>query len=431
MDGGASDLELLLASVRHEIKSLKSDPRLKKLERGNRGRDLRQHVLDLIAAAEHQLEADPSDDPPPNIQESFDRVLRFLVLNLRSAHAAMPWLAATRSPQINLGTLYLAEECAEILVGKNVDLVIVPDPEYMYSAESWPYQKAVEWVAGFSAKTANRPVVLRYPLSDDNRLLVHAIFAHELSHPAVQEHELVDAALHHIENDSRFEEELVATVEKVFPNVPRSMRARTLRQWLPRWVEETLCDHLAADLTGPAFLCAFAGFVMPISYDAPSPSHPPNTVRAKLLLEQLRARGWAEYLELRMPQLTSWLDEVAADAEGPLAPAYSFLRDQLLQYAEVFRETSRRRVGGRQLTPTEAVPEANQAQELLDELILPVGETPCLMPRSILLGGWQHAIARYGDSPNGLVRGLADPQLQDLVGKAIELSVVVSCWEGK
>jgi hypothetical protein len=429
VDGGPSDAELLLASVHQEISALKGDRRLREPGDGNRGRALYQHVLDLIGAAEHQLKKDPTEDAPGEIQESFDRLLRSLLQTLRSAHAAMPWLAGTRNPQINLGTLYFAEECAEILVGKSVDLVVVPDPEYMYSAQSWPFRRVVNKVSGFLPQATNRPVILRYPLSDDNRLLLHSIFSHELGHPAVQEFGLVAEALEKMEADGQFEAELEKTAGEVFPAVSSSTRAKTLRQWLRSWAEEAICDHLAIGVAGPAYLWAFAGFVMPLSYDSPSPSHPPNTVRVNLMLEQLTAHEWDPYLQERAGGLLRWLEDVGANAKSDMEPPFDFLRDQLLRHGALCREIAKKVIGHNRLAPAVTVREADSAEKLLDDLILPVGEDPVLEPRGILLGGWQRALAAHGGTASGIVSSLADRQLQDLVGKAIELSVVASCWE--
>ena len=72
--------------------------------------------------------------------------------------------------------------------------------------------------------------------------------------------------------------------------------------------------------------------------------------------------------------------------------------------------------------------EADEAAHLIQHLILPVGLDEPLKPRSILLGGWQEAFRRHGDTPEGIVAALSDTRLQDLIGKAIELSVVSETW---
>jgi hypothetical protein len=427
LGGGTNDVQFLLASVRREIAVLKEDRRLSTQIDGNRGGALRQHVLDLIGAAEHWLGHEPDAGAPAFSWLAFQRSLRDLMLNLRVAHAAMPWLEATQSPRINLGSLYLAEEIAEILIGTDLDLVVVPNPEYMYATQSWPFRDVIEGTIGFKPKTKNRPVVLHYPLNDSNRLLLHSIFGHELGHSAVQEAGLVTKVLAQIQDDE-YELALSKAEEEIWRANPPGRTRRTLEARLRCWLEELLCDHLAIDAVGPAYLFAFAGFVMPLNYGDPLPTYPPNTVRIKLAMEQLGDRGWGSYLQKVAPNITGWLSEVGANASDALEPDYAFLRDQVIRRADLLRSASLDLAGQNAFKP-EVAPEADQVAELLENLILPVGLDSPIAPRSILLGGWQQALREHDDSPEGLVAALGDSRLQDLVGKAIEMSVVVSCWE--
>lgn len=391
---------------------------------------MRRHVLDLIGAAEHWVQLKPDSDAPPFRQESFSRTLRNVMLNLREAHAAMPWLAATRAPLINLGSLYLAEEIAQILVGKDLDLVIVPDPEYMYATQSWPFREVIDRAEneGFEPKTTQRPVVLHYPLSDSNRLLLHAIFGHELGHSAVQQKDLVQQVYSKM-LDGQFLRELGAVVKTIWPNTSPEKSVRTIGEWLKAWIEELLCDHLAAQVVGPSYLWAFAGFVMPLSYGDPQQSYPPNTVRLRLLLEQLDDLGWNDFLDQVAPNSTVWLKQVGNDSDAQLGQPFDFLRDQVIRHAPTMREAAAALAGANQLKPNPTIGEVDEVVSLLDQLVLPVGSNPPFAPRAILLGGWRKALAKHGDEPQGLIAGLDDTQLHDLIGKAIEMSVVVSCWE--
>lgn len=210
---------------------------------------------------------------------------------------------------------------------------------------------------------------------------------------------------------------------------PREKISGTLRALLRGWLEELLCDHLAIEATGPVFLWAFAMFAMPLSYGAPGSEHPPNTVRLRLCLEHLRQRGWGPHVERIAPRTVAWLDSVAADAEAPLPPEYAFVRDQVLHNANIIRDIAAARVGDASLDREACESEADQAASLLSELILPLGLDTALDSRSILIGGWQRAFAEHGDSPSGMARAISDARLQDLLGKAMEMSVVVEAWE--
>jgi len=431
VDGDPSDLELLLASARQEVATLREDRRLAALP-GSRGAALRDHVLDLLGAVDHRIDQQPALDAPQTVRRAFARSLRQSIVVLRGAHAALPWLAATRTPNINLGSLYVTEECARILVGTEVDLVVVPDPEFMYSTTSWPFSAVIESTHGFKPAATRRPIVLNYPLSDSDRLLLHPIFAHELSHASVDEHKLVDAVETHLDAAPAFVKELQQTVTAMASEWPAATQTQitgTLRAWLRDWIEELLCDHLATETMGPAFVWSFASFVMPLTYGEPGPVHPPNTMRMRLALDHLKRRGWRPYMDRVAPNVTAWLDGVAADAESPLSMPFSFLRDQLLAHESRLQNAATGRIGSGGLDPKTSESEAKEAADLLKRLILPVGLDGALEPRSILLGGWQEALRKNGDRPEGLVKALEDRRLQDLVGKAIEMSTVTSSWK--
>jgi hypothetical protein len=432
MDGDPDDLKLLLATTRQEVAALRSDRRLESTQ-GSRGAALREHVLDLLGAFDHRVAEMPDPAASPAVRRAFARSLRQSMVMLRGAYAALPWLAATREPAVNLGSLYLTEELATALVGTDVDLVVVPSAEAMYSTTSWPFSAVIDGTVGFTPSAVRRPIVLNYPLGDGDRLLMHPLFAHELGHASVDEHNLVSVVEMQLDSRQTFRDAFLETVTMMKAYWPAADEARitgTTRSMLRSWVEELLCDHLAIEAMGPSFLFAFVCFVLPLSYGEPGNVHPPATLRVRLMLEHLANRGWGPYLDSTSPAIKSWLTKVAADATGPLAPPFEFFRDQLASDAVVLQDTARDRVGGHCLDPAASTPEAAEAAALLDAAILPIGLDSPLQGRAIVLGGWQSAIKTHGDHPEGLVRAVADTRLQDLVGKAVEMSTVVSSWEG-
>jgi hypothetical protein len=432
MDGDALDVEFLLAAAAHEIGSLRGDRRLTPLL-GSRGAALREHLLDLIGAVEHRMTQAPPATAPQIAQRAFARSLRQSIVMLQGAHAALPWLAATRTPTVNLGSLYITEECARILVGTNVDLVVVPDPEFMYSTTSWPWSAVVNSTSGFTPSNTRRPIVLNYPLSDADRLLLHPIFAHELGHASVDEHHLVSAVETELANDPAFTAALQSKVNDMasnhWPALPPTQISGIIRARLHGWIEELLCDHLAIEAVGPSFMWSFVLFVLPLGYGEPGEAHPPTTVRIKLALDHLTRRGWRPYMERVAPTVTAWIDQIAGDAAGLLDPPFDFLRDQLVSHATVLQDVAMQRSGSGALDAHGSEPQADEAADLLSRLILPVGLNTPLDPRAILLGGWQHAFQEHGDTPSGLVGALDDRRLQELVGKAIEMSTVASAWK--
>jgi hypothetical protein len=373
----------------------------------------------------------PGDGASQTARAAFARSMRQSIVMLRGAHAALPWLEATRRPNVNLGSLYLTEEWARILIGGDVDLVVVPDPEFMYATTSWPFSAVINYTAGFTPSNHRRPVVLNYPLSDADRLLLHPVFAHELSHASVDQYDLVTS----VESELNADQGFVAAFQDAVNNMAAGTRltqtqvSGTIRGWLHDWIEELLCDHLAIEAAGPGFIWSFSAFVMPQGYGEPGREHPPNTVRMKFALEHLTDRGWRPYLERIAPQITHWLDQIAEDAIKPLEEPFEFMRSQLLANAHLFRNTAHARAGADSLDPAMSEVEAGEAAGLLRDLVLPVGLAETLEGRAILLGGWERAFEAHGDNPTGLVSSLRDTRLQELVGKAIEMSTVVSAWE--
>jgi hypothetical protein len=160
VDGDALDFELLLAAARYAIAELRDDPRLSTPLPGNRGSALRGHLLDLIGAVEHRIAQQPVDGASQRARSAFARNMRQGIAMLGGAHAALPWLDATRRPSVNLGSLYVTEEWAQILVGSDIDLVVVPDPEFMYSTVSWPFGAVINMTPGYVTTKVRRSVVL-------------------------------------------------------------------------------------------------------------------------------------------------------------------------------------------------------------------------------------------------------------------------------
>jgi hypothetical protein len=431
MDGDADDFKLLLASARQEAASLHEDPRLG-VPPGNRGAALREHVLDLLGAVEHRMSREPPENAEQAARSAFARSMRQSIVMLRGAQAALPWLTATRSPTINMGSLYLTEECARHLVGQEIDLVMVPNPEFMYTTTSEPFAEVINSTPGFVPKTSRRPIVLNYPLTDGDRLLMHPIFAHEIGHASCDEYSLVDQVETAFHNDETFTtafQKIVTTMASTWTASPPPTIAGTIRGLLRQWIEELLCDHLAIETMGPAFIWAFVTFALPFGYAEPAPSHPPNTLRLRLALDHLKRGEWQQYMKGFAPRVTGWLEGIGDDADSiPLAEPFAFLSEQLKRHAVAIGDTAATRLAHDVLERTEVESEADEAANLIQRLILPVGLDKPIQPRSILLGGWQEAFRRHGDTPEGIVAALSDTRLQDLIGKAIELSVVSETW---
>jgi hypothetical protein len=429
--GDALDIALLLQVVDQEMRALRDDRRLEPPD-GTRGAALLSHVEDLLGAVAHRMGQNPGPTAPQTALESFAREMRQSVIVLRNAHGALPWVELSKRPSINLGSLYLAEELARLEVGTDVDLVVVPNQEYMYSTSSWPFAAVIRATRGFVERTTRRPIVMNYPLTDDDRVLLHPIFAHELGHASANEHGLVQAVAARFDSDATFVAELTKTVDAInaATGTPKVEISGAIRTVLQRWIEELICDHLALEAMGPAFLWAFAAFALPFTYSEAGPYHPPNTLRIRLALDLLSQRGWDPFMSQVAPGVSAWLDGVAADSAATTGSLDGdFLLAQMGSHAVFFQDAAAARIGSGRLEADKAAEPAKEATSLLERLILPVGFENRIEPRAILLGGWVCGFLRHGDNSRGCAKTTSDRGLQELVGKAIELSTVSAAWE--
>lgn len=432
MDGDAAGLSFLDAQVRRDLTLIRTDPRLRPTT-ATRGAALRSHLLDLLDSVEYRLTDTLEETASQQAREAYAHKLRFAVFALRGAHRALPWLAATHRPLLNLGSLYFAEEMARDLIGADVDLIVVPDPDYMYSTVSWPFRKYIARATGFTPKTSRRPIVLNFPLTDADRLLLHPLFAHELGHSSVDAHRLVEAVLSTVKSDPEhhpLRAHAAVELQQAYPSSSLPVLETWLDEQLPSWIEELLCDALALEWCGPAFLLSLVTFLVAHSYNVPSSTHPPNTLRLKFAIDHLRARGWQEYMDRHWPTLLEWIDGIAGDAgTEEYTPTDRYRQELLLRHNDRFQRLAAERLGSSALEAATCAQAAEKTAELLKLGILPVEWDGCYLDRrGILLGGWQAGLAKYSDAPAALVDATADGPLQELLGKALELNVMAQMW---
>jgi hypothetical protein len=389
-------------------------------------------VQDLLAASEVRMKDPPETGASDDAREAFARNLREAIVLLREANHSIPWLTATRSPNVNLGSLYMSEEFTELLVGRQADLVFVPGPGFMYSTISWPFSEVINGTPGYSPKAKRRPIVVNYPQSDSDRLLLHPLFAHEIGHSAVAESNLLQKFAVEVLTvqplSRRLDEEVKWVAANLQPGQSELKIRQQLREVLRCWVTEILCDLMAVEASGPAFLWAAASFGLPITRSGPSDTHPPTTLRIKLALDLLIENGWGDLLLEAGPHIKSFLDGVAADATNEIARPWEFLRTAIVDNTKWLRDAASNQIGSGVLG-LQAADEAKEAADLLRQLVLPVGASDQpFSPRAILLSGWLEGLRRYGDDVAGMIKAQADRGLQDLVGKAIEMSTVATSW---
>jgi hypothetical protein len=349
---------------------------------------------------------------------------------LRQLHMALPWVESASHHHVSQGTVLLFDAMAEAMLGVAADVIPTPNETYMYAVRAKPFRSAFVSVKK-PYPSLSPPVIVYYPAGEVDSVFLHLIAAHELGHGAVLERDLIQGvktahgdltpvyaklsdAANALHNATALDLTLAtAEVTRVFRN----------------WLEELLCDALALSYLGPSFLLASATFGVQFSGSTPGSSHPSNAFRTHLLLEQLDAMGWTSEFQEELPQVHSWLADIASKPMDPSAGAhYEHIQDALDLLAATIRHVTDLR--DLAFTPNAFTDRAELA-ELISARILPaqlLNGKPTRR-RSVIYAGWLHAFGEAGDHAANLARITADRSLQAFLTKALEMSVILQKWE--
>jgi hypothetical protein len=429
---GNDELDFLITGARRAVEELQADPRLSAPVSG-RARPLAEHVhetlraiADGIATTEAAMPTATSDAA----KRTHARNLRLYASLARAVHIAIPWLAPPRDG-LDLGSLYLIDETALALIGRGLGVVAAADSSYMYSTTTYPFRRILEDYLGRTLGAADRPIVVNYPISEADTVLLHGLFAHELGHAASDKHELVEAVLQPMVGDPHFAAGLRAATnhyeETYNYSAPKARTAVLFR--LRSWVEELICDHLALQFLGPSYLFSFAAFVLATSWNEPSAKHPAPALRVQLLRDQAAALGWEILLRNDLPAIWTWLNEVAAAPVPTMTPDTRFAHETCNRQGGEVRTVCASRIGARSYEPQDYAPVASELNALLQRRIPPVQlDGGAVDRRNILLAAWLFALKARGGAPSSIPATLRDVEFQRFVGKALEMSTVLETW---
>jgi hypothetical protein len=271
-------------------------------------------------------------------------------------------------------------------------------------------------------------VIIFYPPLEERSTLLQPLFVHELGHPTVEEHDLESKVLDR--GDDEFDKERKQAIEDVAQaeGDPTSVAEAKVDEQLEIWVAEYLCDSLALHYTGPPYLFAFAAAVTSMTSTEVQDSHPPTTLRIKLMLDQLSNLGWARFLEERVPEIKSGLDHLGAASVQGQNPLEDFALSASASLADAVAEIARERLGESVFTAETFTKVESELGELLEERILPAqlqNEEPADR-RAILLAGWLFRLK--DDKMTAIPTALADNEFQDFLATAGEMSKVLETW---
>lgn len=439
-----SDFQFLVASARRFAGLLANEfafepgKRTDREER-ERGAALIRHISHTTHGLETQIELVEKEFEAASNDIDQEEAIKKIRLWTGYAHfmrRALPWLEDARDPPLDLGAIYFIDEMAGALVGGRVD--VIPTRSGEYSTERRPFEPLFGDLE-LSREDGSIPIILNFPALEASSFPLLPLFGHELGHTAVQENELVRRTLEVANREAAFEgavqksSQLLAAQMKI-----NNTRARIIiNERLENWTEELLCDQLALQYLGPTFLLTLAAYLVPLSWNAPGPRHPPTTVRIAHLLAWVAATPWKGLLAARIPASLTWLERVAATSHplGIEPPLLEILRATDLLRSHV-SETVSTYLGSRVYNANEYLGRSAHLDELLRYEVLPVQHPTtgvAFEGRAIAMAGWLSLYEglqgdRDEETPVALCRVLAETDSHAFFVKALEMSRVLRIW---
>jgi hypothetical protein len=431
----ARDFRFLVAAIRRAVDQLRATADAAGTRSG-KAKHLRAHLDEALKAVSARVER--SEGRFSTAATDIERVslidsLRLLNRYVSSMQEASPWLQSAAAPQLHIGLLYFLDEAAAAMLGASSEIVTTSDAKYQYATVSWPFRPILTRYGG-GPPAGTRPIVIFYPPQDSASLLLHALFAHELAHPAIEEHQLLDTVLGSHLADTQFQQDFEDAAQDFTSStkIPIAASRIELRKSVNAWTTELLCDALATEYLGPSFLLAFGAVVLTTSWNEPQKKHPPTTLRVEQMLVQLGQRGWDGRLGSELPDTYAWFQDVASSGLGATPLYEQFLIDTARRVVDDVRATATTRLGGNSYTPGAFDAIADELMAFLRQRILPAqkGDGSAVDRRAIILAGWLYVFESIKDDPTSIPKGLENDELQEFLATALEMSSVLETWRG-
>ena len=324
-----------------------------------------------------------------------------------------PLIESVRREDVPLGLLVSLDMAIEALLPNGADPIVHFNDAHMYST--------LDLCNAMRLKTEDKltPVVFFVPVLDPFNALMIPLLVHEIGHTAISQANLQNREVSLIIN------ELSA---RYWPNAePKTLMKVKARDQLKKWMDELLCDGLAAAICGPAYLFAAAAFLPATAHDDLTDSHPFPSYRLRVMLTALESKGWSPMLTQTCPQTIDWIRNLGEDNYAP-SGIESFLRNACMELQPVIDSIVQRHV-----------PEALDADKYerivpnaLDQLRIHVPPSEIdgvpLEPWQIILLGWQYSFDLRGDAPSTLALAPKDRDFSQMILRAIEMSQIRRLW---
>jgi hypothetical protein len=331
-------------------------------------------------------------------------------------------VVATYGPDVGrsdlpVGLMYLVDELIQDLLPMGADPLLHLGQGYMYSTLA--LLEAVPSLMAPSQLPHPHPVAFHLPgLSPENAMLA-PILAHEVGHTSWKQG--VRRDLFQAMDMPAIDAELRAAAQA-------GADLARLVESFEFWLQELMCDALAAVLAGPSFLFASAVF-LPAPGESQLGGHPYPRDRVGFTLRILDSHGWTPTLSGLVPDVLAWCTDLANNPQLSGDPEETGLR-AAIAVAEPAMVMVANQVAANRVTVEQF---ARCQRDFFDHLDLAV--PPVLSdghPASawlIVLAGWLHELVQRGSTATEAMPEIAgDVRLNRFLLKTIELSGVTKIW---
>lgn len=474
MAGFAADFEFLATSAWRSIADVREALATAPPLRLGRGQGLRDHielVLEVLEEETHKAQRQGQDAKKPVEQRGVLRRLHRLIAQARHMRHAVPFLEPP-DRELGLGVQYVVDEAADHLVGDEIDLIPVPLDSQTIATLSWPFDPLLK-SHGRGEQIGTRPILVLYPRSEAETLLLAPVLIHEVAHPAVDRYRLVDEVRSRALSVTRYVEarQQAIAVNARERGIDRKASKKIVDGRLRAYLAEMLCDAIASFYLGPSYVFPFAGIVAATSRERLQQDHPPTTFRIARILRQLRSStvGWGDWLRDEASAINVWLDHIANTPVAPHGPYETQLIEAVDAATAVVQDVARSHVGEHAFTydAYRAARDSHELEDLLAYDILPAQSCDGgpFDARAIMLAGWIDGIRKKSreepdDSddteqgededqedeelayqakaeypppdelrPAAIPAAVRDMESQVFLDKAVELSIVLRTWK--
>lgn len=434
MDSVDRELSFLAESVERTVRVQREAAVMYLDAKPQRGTTLVRHLVgayDALIKHVQERRAEFADFPDDEAREGAITEMRQLVAGARSLQRSLSWLDAAATPPLDLGTRYFVERTARALVSDDAEVTVVTTTERSYATVTNPLSLVFE-IAEVEEPSDGFALVVFVPRREQDSGLLHPLMIHELAHAAATRHGLVEEVLERGNTDQHIDHALQAVADAHDSEGDEEQEALidALKERLGRWVEEALCDAVAAAILGPTYLYSFVAIVGTSDLDAVGDAHPSTRHRIRMLLEILDELGWKDVLASTSQEIDDWCRGTAGEEARDLGLIERFCIEALSHLGPHLREIVHIHVGQGRFLPAAFEESVTEIKALLEQGIPPAqrADDRSIDRSAIILGSWIFAVKQQGGGLASLATAPDIPELSRLLPKALESAAVLDAW---